>query len=155
MALLVVVGCKGFNSVDPDAAGPAAKNYWQLLQANDVSKAMEMYDGSVWSTDPNLRSSWPEFLGGLGQKFGPVVSAELRGKKWFPGSSLVSDHRVFVCYAYDYDVKRQTLVSQERLVFCGEPHAAARDMHIYGHGLKRQDTQQSVRVGIDVQEKSL
>jgi hypothetical protein len=152
---MLCTGCRGCNTVNADAATPAAQRFWQLLQANDVAKAMDMYEGSIWHGNMEQHSLWSGFLTGLAGKFGPVASFELRAQKWFPGDSLVIDHRAFVCYAYDYEVKRQTLASQERLIICGEPRSSASEMRIYGHDVVREDTHQSVRVGIDYQEKNL
>ena len=155
MASLLLAGCKRFSVVNPDDAIPAGQKFWQLLQTSDVPNAVEMYDPSVWSADSDLRDRWSRLLDGLGNKFGPVSSVELGGRKWFPGSTLVSDHRAsFTCYAYDYDVKRQTLASHERLIICGDSGAAG-GMRIYAHEMKRQDTQQVIRVGINWVEKSL
>jgi hypothetical protein len=156
MATLHLAGCKRVNVVNDDDAIPDGKRFWQLLQTNDVPNAVEMYDSSVWRTDPGLRDRWSTFLDSLGSKFGSVASAELTEKKWFPGSSLVSDHRAtFLCYAYAYEVKRQALVSHERLIICGDGDASHSSMRIYGHDVKRQDTQQAVRVGVDWVEKRL
>ena len=154
--ILLLTGCKHLSVANADEAVPAGQKFWQLLQTNDVPNAVEMFDSSVWHADPGLRDRWSSLLDGLGNKFGPVGSVELGGKKWFPGSSLVSDHRAsFLCYAYDYEVKRQTLASHERLIICGDAGKPASSMRIYGHDMKRPDTEQVVRVGIDWVEKSL
>jgi hypothetical protein len=156
VAFLLVAGCKRASVVNADRAIPDGQKFWQLLQTTDLPSAVEMYDPSVWRADPDLRDRWSRFLDGLGNKFGRVVSAELAEKRWFPGSSLVSDHRSsFHCYAYDYAVRRQMLDSRERLIICGDSDAAGSSMRIYGHDVKRQDTQQVVQVGINWVEKNL
>jgi hypothetical protein len=153
MTGLLLASCKRIN---PDDAIPEGQKFWQLLRTSDVPNAVEMFDPSVWSADPNLRDRWSRLLDGLGTKFGPVNSVELGAKKWFPGSTLVADHRgSFTCYAYDYDVKRQTLSSHERLIICGDSGAAGSGMRIFAHEMKRLDTQQVTRVGINWVEKSL
>jgi hypothetical protein len=154
--IVLLTGCERLSVVNADEADPVGQKFWQLLQTSDVANAVEMYDSSVWRTDPGLHDRWSSLLAGLGNQFGPVGSVELAGKKWFPGSSLVSDHRAsFLCYAYDYEVKRQTLASHERLIICGDAGKPASSMRIYGHDMKRRDTEQVVRVGIDWVEKSL
>jgi hypothetical protein len=156
MASLLLASCKSFSVVNPDDAILAGQKFWQLLQTSDVPKAIEMYNPSVWSADPDRRDRWSTFLDALGNQFGPVSTVELEQKKWFPGSTLVSDHRAsFICYAYDYDVKRQTLVLHERLIICGDSDAAGSGMRIYAHEMKREDTQQATRIGINWVEKRL
>jgi hypothetical protein len=155
LVFLLVAGCKRVSKVDPDAAAPLAATFWQSLRNNDVPNAIELYDSSLWLSDPELRSRWFRFLRHLEHQGGAVGSAEIKSKQWFPASDLVSDHRAFVCYAYDYDVKRPKLESEERLVICGEPRAPASEMRIFGHTVKRLDTQQSVGIGVDDTEKEL
>jgi hypothetical protein len=114
-----------------------------------------MYDAKVWSPDPELRSRWSTLLATLSEKNGAVGSVEPDGSKWFPGTELVSDHRPFVCYAYAYKVHRVSLDSREQLIVCGEPKARAADMRVYGHALMRADTQQQIRIGVDLKERAL
>jgi hypothetical protein len=66
----------------------------------------------------------------------------------FAPSVWRADPNLHACYAYDDEVKRQTLGSYERLIICGDSGVAVSNMHVYAHEMKRQDTQQVVRVGI-------
>jgi hypothetical protein len=133
-AILPLVGC---NVQNVDVAQPVAvgDKFYSALKSGDGETALAQF-APEFRTKAN---NWPQLLGGLQEKYGPVTSAELQ-------RSSLAAYEGGPCYSLTYAVNRGSLASNEILFLCSKGGNSG--WFIRGQHFTRLDTQQSISGGI-------
>src|ERR1700731_5223468 len=107
IAILLFFWLRGAEVV---ASGPpiaAADNYFSKLKLRQTDGALGFY-----SEDFRAKGTlWPQLLSGLQENYGPVIKATLKGASVVPVSGVG-------CTLLLYQVQREKLLSEEKLIFC-------------------------------------
>lgn len=134
LLLPVVASACHVETVDSAPAVAVAQAFYKSLSDDDPKAAL-----SYFSHDFKAETQWPRLLGGLNDRYGPVMSADLQA------SSLVGDGHS-PCYLLTYAVKRHALVEDDLLFVCRD--SGSSHWSIHGHRLTRRDTNQSIAGGV-------
>jgi hypothetical protein len=150
-ALLMVLAAMFFpklHYVDQRPALACGDEYFSKLRQRQVDDALEMYTDGFRQ---NKGEEWQRLLAQLDAQNGGVTDFKTLGSKIVPVQ--FRDSSEIACVLVQYQVTRNTLISEEKLTFC--PHQHGAEWGIAGHGITRSDNGQHYEAGLTIQEKKI
>jgi len=149
--LLVVLAAMFFpklHYVDPRPAVACGEEYFSKLRQRQVDDALAMYaDGFRQKRG----EEWQKLLAQLDAENGGLTDFKTLGSKIAPVQ--LRDSTEIACVIVQYQVTRNTLISEEKLTLC--PHQCGAERRIAGHEITRSDTGQHYAAGLTVLEKTI
>jgi hypothetical protein len=150
-ALLVVLAAiifPKFHYVDQRPALACGDEYFSKLKQGHLDNALEMYTAGFRQT---RGEEWQKLLAQLDAQNGVVTNFRPINSKIFPVQ--LRDSTEMACVVAQYQVNRNTLISEEKLTLC--PHQRGTEWGIAGHEIIRSDTGQRYEAGVTLREKTV
>ena len=147
----VVLGAMLFpklHYVDPRPAVASGSEYYSKLEQRQIDDALEMYTDGFRQ---KRGDDWRRLLIQLDEQNGPVTNFKTLVSRIAPVQ--LRDSTEIACFVVQYQVSRNTLISEEKLTLC--PHQRGTEWGIAGHEITRSDTGQHYEAGLTVQEKQI
>jgi hypothetical protein len=149
--LIVVLAARFFpklHYVDPTPAVTLGDEYFSKLEQRQIDDVLEMYTDGF---KQKKGEEWRGLITQLDTQNGGVTDFKTLGTKVAP--VRLRDSTELACVIVQYQVRRNTLISEEKLTLC--PHQRGTQWGIAGHEITRSDTGQHYEAGLTVQEKTI
>jgi hypothetical protein len=145
LAILAVIFFPKVEYVDPKPALACGDAYFSKLEQRNVSDALELYTVNFRR---DAGEHWEGLLTQLDAQNGGVTEFKTLGFHVVPVH--LGEPTETGCILAQYQVSRNSLISEENLTIC--PHQHGAEWGIVGHEITRSDTGTHYRSGVTVQE---